>query len=105
MTVARESVIARRKEEIKRGGDYQVEFVEITDPPEGDKIPSPIDNPLTVMRFKSLVKGSSTQNRFHVISAAKIDDKIVVVHVYSSLDKKDALESLFIQIASSLHGG
>jgi hypothetical protein len=105
LTVARETVTGRRKEEVKRGGDYQVEFVDITEPPEGDKIQSPIDNPLPVLRFKSFVKGDKNQNRFHVVSAAKIDDKIVVVHVYSSLEKKNALEGLFIQIASSLHGG
>jgi hypothetical protein len=105
MTVARGTVTGRRKEEIKGAGNYPIEFVDITEPPEGDTIASPIENPLPVLRFKSLVKGASSQNRFHVVSAAKIDDKIVVVHAYASLDKKISLESLFIQIASSLHGG
>jgi hypothetical protein len=48
------------------------------------------------------VKGAKDQNRFHVISATKIGDKIVVVHAYTS-GERETLEALFIQIASSLH--
>lgn len=103
LTVAREFITEKRTKEIKAGGDYTIEFVEITGPPEGDPVTNPVDNPLPVLRLQSKVKDAGNQNRFHVISAAKIGDKIVAVHAYCTPPKREALESLFIQIASSLH--
>ena len=104
MTVARDFVTKRRKDEIKQAGDYQVDFSDSSST-EGDQLPCPIDHPASVIKLQSVVKGARNQNRFHVISAAKIDDKIVVVHVYCGLgkDNRELLEALFVQIASSLH--
>ncbi len=102
ITEARQFITDKRAKEVKTGGDYQIEFVEITGAPEGDPITNPVENPLPVLRLQSIVKGAKDQNRFHVISAAKIGDKIVVVHAYTS-GERETLEALFIQIASSLH--
>jgi hypothetical protein len=107
LEVARDHVTGLRQEEIKKGGaDYKIDFTEITVPPEGDPIPNPHDiTPAPILRLKSVVKGAANQNRLHVISAAKIEEKIVVVHAYTSLENKEILESLLIQIAGSLHDG
>lgn len=106
MTVAREFVTKHRKDEIKRTGDYPVDFSEVTSM-EGDQLPSPVEHPASVLRLQSKVKGAKDQNRFHVISGAKIDNKIVVVHAYCDLSRenRELLEPIFVQIASSLHGG
>jgi hypothetical protein len=105
LNVARDFVTQKRIKEIKRGGDYNIEFSDVTGQPEGDAIVNPVDHPLTVLRLMSKVKEAKRSNRFHVISAANIDDKIVVVHAYCSAINKATMETLFIQIASSLHGG
>jgi hypothetical protein len=104
ITEARQYVTNRRMEELKRAGDFHVDFVEITSAPEGDAIAPVVDTPLPVLRLKSIVPGAESQNRFHAISAIKIGEKTVLVHAYCSLEKKETLENTFIQIAGSLHG-
>jgi hypothetical protein len=100
----RQYVTQHRTEEIKRAGDYAIDFQEVPASADSESGPSPVDNPVKVIRLRSIVKGASNQNRFHVISAANIDDHIVVVHAFSTLEKKPLVETAFVQIAGSLHG-
>ena len=101
LTEAPAFVEQKRRDELK---NYPVEFKEITAEPEGDAILNPRENPTPVLRLQSVVKGAGNQNKFHVISAERIDDKIVVVHAFCGLDNKSKLDTVLMQIASSLHG-
>ncbi len=107
MTVAREFVTHKRQEELKQAGGYAVAFSEVTGPPEGGALPDTVEARSPVVRLQSKVKGASQQDRFHVISAAKVDDQIVIVHAFCGLsrEKREAFEPRFLQLAASLHGG
>jgi hypothetical protein len=102
ITEARGFVTEHRAAELKAAGDYKVDFQERTGPPE-EVLPNLNEPPAPVIRLESTVKGTLDQDRLHVISAAKIGDKTVVVHAWCPKSQKDTFEGMFMQIAGSLH--
>ena len=104
MTEAREFVTEKRIAEMKAASDdYKVQFKDRTGTPEGDPTGNTVDATSPVVRLQSTVANAIGQNRLHVISAAKIGDKVVVVHAWCDLADRETFETMFVQIAGSLH--
>ncbi len=106
MTTARQFVVDKRVAEIKAAGeDYKVEFKDRTGPIEGDPTGNAVEAAAPMIRFESTVKDALNQDRLHVVSAAKIGEKVVVVHAWCDLADRAAFEANFVQIVGSLRAG
>ncbi|MBP3955280.1 hypothetical protein J8F10_08300 [Gemmata sp. G18] len=106
---ARDFVKARWANHVKTANDElpAPTFTERTGDPEGDPLPK---GETPVVRFESKVVDpadpkvvvASSESRLLVVSAARIGEKIVVVHCWCELAKRGVFEARFIQIASTL---
>ena len=81
-------------------------FTELTDDPQGDEVTK---GSAPFVRLESRVVDpatkkviASTESRLIVASGVRVGEKIVVLHCWCELGKREVFESRFIQIASSL---
>ena len=81
--------------------DIGVTFQDRADMPV-DQPANPIKQSSEVFRLHSVVKNALNQDRLHVISAAKIGEKIVVAHAWCDWAERDDFEAIFIQVVGSL---
>ena len=98
----RQFVEALRPKEV---GGRAVAFKERTGAPEGDPPIDTVDTPAPVVRLESTVEGSSDQARLIVVSAIRVDNKVVVVQARCEWKHREAFETRLMQMAGSLRTG
>jgi hypothetical protein len=102
LPTARRMVIDRRTARIKEANpEFTVDFSDRTEAPT-DPPANTVEQTSPVVRLQSRVKNDPNQNRLHVVSAARIGEKLVVVHAWCDWHDRDDFEGMFMQIAGSL---
>jgi hypothetical protein len=88
---------------IKQADDKLVpKFLERTGEPQGDPVSNTVETPTQVVRMQMTVQGASNFSKLVVVSAAKIGDRVVVVHGSCGWNDRELFESKLAQIAGSL---
>jgi hypothetical protein len=99
---ARTFVTERRTNQLQSANpEISVTFQDRSDTP-AEQPANPIKQSSEVFRLRSTVKNALNQDRLHVISAAKIGEKIVVAHAWCDWADRDAFEAIFVQVVGSL---
>jgi hypothetical protein len=91
----------RRKEMDGRA----VTFKERTGAMEGDPPIDTVDTLAAVVRLEASVEGASGQGRLIVVSAIRLDNKVVVVRAECEWKHRETFETKLVQIAGSLRSG
>lgn len=99
--------LVRAKEEarVNFGEDkYKIDFIELTDPPQGDPTDAPPNVHLStpVVRLLTSVQGAKSANRLLVASGVRAGDKLVVAVGWCEAGRRGAFETRLVQVASSL---
>ena len=94
----------RRGEEIRAASNGQLSptFKEVTGEAEGDPPSNTVETPAPVVRLESTVPKASNQARLLVISAIRMNDKVVVVYAWCSWADRAVFEAKLIQMAGTL---
>jgi hypothetical protein len=98
----REFVETLRRKEM---GGRAVTFKERTETPEGDPPTDTVDTPAPVVRLESTVEGASGQARLIVVSAIRVEKKVVVVRAECEWKHRETFETKLVQMAASLRAG
>jgi len=100
---ARKYVEDQRAEAMKAvDAAFVAKFTELTGPPEGDPTPNTVDPTAPVVRLRGDVAGARDQSRLLVISAIKLDEKVVVAYASCAWADRELFDSKLTQIVGSL---
>ena len=80
----------------------ETEFQDVTGEPAGDPSPNAVEKATDVVRLRTKNKTSSSLSSLLVLSAARIEGKLVVVRCKCDWAEREAFEQNFIQVAGSL---
>ena len=93
-----------RVAEVEKTPGVKLVFTERPGPPEGDPA-NPIDPTAPVARFEEKGAGARNLNRLRVVSAKRIENKVVVVTAWCPWEDRMVFEDRLTQIAGSLREG
>lgn len=93
-----------RAAEVEKTPGVKVVFTERPGPPEGDPA-NPIDPTAPVARFEEKVQGARALTRLRVVSAKRVENKVVVLTAWCAWEDRMIFEDRLTQIAGSLREG
>ena len=89
--------------DVKEGSaNVTPKFIDRSGPPEGDPAPNTVDVTAPVVRLQMSVPGASSSSKLLVVSAIRLESKVVVVQAWCAWGDRAAFESRLVQIAGSL---